>query len=151
MSRPKIPDRDKLRHPKKVAFLAAYANTGNVSAAARITGTPRPTHYRWMATDKDYAAAAVVALDEAADRLEAEALRRASQGWEEPVYGKLPGKDTGSGRVGTIRKYSDTLLIFLLKGARPDKYRERWQGELGAKDGNPLAFTINIAKAHADV
>ena len=25
---------------------------------------------------------------------------------------------------GTVRKYSDTLLIFLLKGARPDKFRD---------------------------
>ncbi len=27
--------------------------------------------------------------------------------------------------MGTIREYSDTLLIFLMKGAMPETYRER--------------------------
>jgi len=31
----------------------------------------------------------------------------------------------GGKRVGFIREYSDVLLIFLLKGLRPAKYRER--------------------------
>jgi hypothetical protein len=34
------------------------------------------------------------------------------------------------GRVATtVQEYSDTLLIFLLKGARPQKYRELRQTE----------------------
>ena len=28
---------------------------------------------------------------------------------------------------GTVREYSDLLLIFLLKGMRPEKYRERYK------------------------
>ena len=49
---------------------------------------------------------------------EVEARRRAVEGVEEPVgwFQGTPG--------GTVRKYSDTLLIFLLKGARPHKYRD---------------------------
>ena len=35
--------------------------------------------------------------------------------------------------VGTIRKYSDTLLIFLLKGALPEVYRERYEISGGNK------------------
>jgi hypothetical protein len=59
------------------------------------------------------------ATEDAADILEAEAFRRAVEGWDEPTgwYRGQPG--------GTVRKYSDTLLIFLLKGMRPAKYRER--------------------------
>jgi hypothetical protein len=30
----------------------------------------------------------------------------------------------GGKQVGTVRKYSDTLLMFLLKGIRPQKWRE---------------------------
>jgi hypothetical protein len=55
---------------------------------------------------------------EAADLLEDEAFRRAHQGIDKPVF---QGKEL----VGVIREYSDTLLIFLLKGCRPDKYRDR--------------------------
>ena len=28
---------------------------------------------------------------------------------------------------GTVRRYSDVLLIFLLKGLRPEQYRERYE------------------------
>jgi hypothetical protein len=76
------------------------------------------THYLWMHTDPAYAEAFEASRDEAAQVLEDEAVRRAQQGVEEPVYqgGKL---------VGTVQRYSDTLLIFLLNGARPDKYKQR--------------------------
>jgi len=50
--------------------------------------------------------------------LEVEAIRRAVEGVEQPVY--FQGK-----QVGTKREFSDTLLIFLLKSWKPDKYRER--------------------------
>ena len=52
--------------------------------------------------------------------LEREARRRAVEGVEEPV-GFYKGEPSAY-----VRKYSDTLLIFLMKGARPDKYRDRW-------------------------
>lgn len=50
-------------------------------------------------------------------------MGRALEGWEEPVFHL--GVATG-----TIRKYSDTLTIFLLKGAKPEKYRENSRVEL---------------------
>ena len=57
------------------------------------------------------------AREEACDALEAEARRRAVEGVRKPVYyrGEI---------VGTVKEYSDTLLIFLMKGAMPEKYRE---------------------------
>ena len=45
-------------------------------------------------------------------------MRRALEGGEEPVFyqGKI---------VGSVRKYSDTLLMFMLKARRPERYRDR--------------------------
>lgn len=43
-------------------------------------------------------------------------VRRAYHGVEKPV--------TVAGKREIIREYSDTLLIFLLKGARSNKYRD---------------------------
>lgn len=111
-------------HLKKGAFLVAYASTGNICEAAKAARIERRQHYRWL-EDPEYAKAFDDAHETAGETLEAEARRRAESGWDEPVFGKLPGKDTGSGQVGVVRKYSDTLLIFLLKGAKPEKYRER--------------------------
>lgn len=98
-------------------MLAALAETGNISRAAEAAGIDRKTHYRWCA-EPEYAALAEDAMEQAADKLEEEARRRAHDGVDEPVFYQ--------GEVcGTVRKYSDTLLIFLLKGAKPDKFRER--------------------------
>src|SRR5690606_25550898 len=92
------------RHPKKAAFLAAFAETGNVTAAAKAADINRTLHYQWLETDADYAKRFEEAREQAVERMEREALRRAVEGWEEPVFHK--------GEVcGTVRKFSDTLLI----------------------------------------
>lgn len=103
---------------KKRAMLAALRQLGNISQAAEAAGCSRSAHYLWLRTDPRYHAEVADAMEEAADHLEAEARRRAVEGTEEPVY--YQGKP-----VGAIRRYSDLLLIFLLKAARPEKFRER--------------------------
>ena len=50
--------------------------------------------------------------------LEPEAIRRAVDGVEKAVYYR-------GAQVGVEREYSDTLLIFLLKGWKADRYTER--------------------------
>lgn len=109
---------DKAVQAKKAAFLAAFAQFGTITHAAKAADIGRQTHYDWVRNDPEYAKAFDDAGDQAIDALEREARRRAIEGTEEPVFhnGKI---------VDTIRRYSDTLLIFLLKGARPSKYRER--------------------------
>jgi hypothetical protein len=112
-----VGQRDVAQQRKRAAFLAAYAENGTITHAAKAAGVDRATHYRWL-DDADYAERFGVAQEESIEALEREGRRRAVEGTEEPVYqgGKL---------VGTIRKYSDTLLIFLLKAQRPAVYRER--------------------------
>ena len=103
----------------KRGFLEEYRQCGNITLAAEVAGIDRRTHYRWSEADPDYCEAFESATEEATDRLEAEARRRAVEGVQKPVgwYKGEPG--------GYVREYSDTLLIFLLKGAAPDKYRDR--------------------------
>jgi hypothetical protein len=104
-------------HQKKAAFLEAYAKIGTVVHAAQHVGLPRRTHYKWLQKDPNYAKHFAEAEEEAIQLLEREARRRAMVGIEEPVYYK--------GEVcGTVRKYSDVLLMFLLKSKRPDTYRD---------------------------
>jgi hypothetical protein len=105
-------------------FLAVLAETGNVSEAVKATTVSRRFVYDERGRNAEFAAEWDDALDQAGDVMEREALRRAVEGWNEPVFGSM-GQGLGSGQVGTVRKYSDTLLIFLLKGARPEKFRER--------------------------
>jgi hypothetical protein len=58
--------------------------------------------------------------------LEDEARRRAYEGWEEPVWHK-------GVNCGTVRKFSDTLLIVLLKAHMPEKYRENIKIDLNSR------------------
>jgi hypothetical protein len=109
-------------------FLTVLRESGNVRLASESVGIERSTAYDFRNSDDVFAAEWERAQDDAADLLEQEARRRAHDGWEEPVFGSL-GNNRGSGEIGTVRKYSDTLLIFLLKGAKPEKYRERNQTE----------------------
>lgn len=114
---------DTTRHPKKRAFLATFRLTGNVTIACQEVGVHRSTIYDWREQDPAFVLAMEQARVEASDLLEEEARRRAVVGTEEPVFGRV-GRDQ-DGEIGAIRRYSDSLLIFLLKGNRPDKFRER--------------------------
>jgi hypothetical protein len=98
-------------------FLTALERFGNVTRACRFARISRETAYNWREADKPFASAWRHALDDAADRLEQEAWRRAVTGTKKPVY-------QGGDLVGHIQEYSDTLLIFLMKAANPGKYRE---------------------------
>lgn len=101
------------------------AEGGNVTLAARAAGIERSTAYDRRNSNEAFAALWDDAMEQASDLLEAEARRRAYEGWDEPVYGRLPGRDAGEGEIGVVRKYSDALMQTLLKGAKPEKYRER--------------------------
>lgn len=114
-----------IQQAKKNAVPGMLAETGTISAACRAAGVDRTSHYRWLETDPEYAAAIRDAEQQFIHKLEAEMYRRGVEGVDEPVYdgGKL---------VGHKRKYSDTLLIFALKGAAPAKYKD-----------NPANLTVN--------
>lgn len=126
--------------PKKLAaFLTHLAQTGNVTLSADMTNLERTRLYELRNTEPEFAAAWEAALDEAADLLEAEARRRAIEGVEQKKFHKdEPILDPETGEQYVERAYSDTLLIFLLKGARPEKYRERSSTELSGPGGQPL-------------
>lgn len=113
------------------AFLDALAQTANVSAACKAAKVPRRTAYDWKDADPEFRKAWDAALELGTDALEDEAVRRAHEGTLKPVY-------QGGKKVGTIREYSDTLLIFMLKGRRPDRFKDRMAAEHTGKGGGPI-------------
>lgn len=105
------------------AFLRELASTCNVTKAVEKAGIERSTAYEASADDEAFAEMWARAKAIGAEVLEDEAVHRACEGWDEPsIY---------QGKVGdSVRKFSDTLLIFLLKGAMPEKYRERHESKV---------------------
>ena len=72
------------------------------------------------------------------EALEAEAYRRAYEGTEEPVF--YQGQE-----VARVRRPSDVLMMFLLKGAMPEKYKDRSATELSGPNGRPMeAISLEI-------
>lgn len=107
---------DKLmtRKMRQDAFLKAYALIGTISGAAKVAHILKYKHYEWLREDPAYLARFQDAQQERNDRLEEEAIRRAIDGG------------------------SDQLLMFLLKGNMPERYKDRVWNEHTGKDGGPV-------------
>ncbi len=86
------------RHWQK-AFLAALENTGSITESAAAAKINRWTAYDTRRNDPAFSKLWDEALDVSADSLEDEARKRAFNG-------------------------SDVLLMFILKGLRPQRWRE---------------------------
>lgn len=140
--------RKKGRNVLQKAFLAAYQESGNITAAAEMAGMDRRSHYDWMKNDSTYPDRFDEAHQVYVDSMEAEARRRAVEGIEVPIY--YMGR-----KVGHKKIFSDTLLIFLLKGELPDKYKDRAEQEMkhtGQLKGMDLShLTFEELKALAGI
>jgi hypothetical protein len=137
--------------PWRKAFLANLSRTGSVTAAAQAAGVERKTVYRHREHHPDFAAQWESRLEEFADHLEEVAIDRATRGVQrfrfykgKPLphpllcqcghskvdHGQGPCSQEGcrcpsfAGAPYAEQEPSDTLLIFLLKGARPEKYMD---------------------------
>lgn len=127
-------NRTKTTDKKREQFLVELAETANVRAATAKTKIARGTWYDLRARDAEFKTKWDEAVELGTCALEDEAVRRAHRGVDKPVF--YQGK-----RCGTVREYSDTLLIFMLKARRPEKYRDNSSVEISGKGGKSIEFT----------
>lgn len=159
----------------KPAFLASLRVVPVVARACEAVGIDRTMAYKARDVDEDFAKAWDDAMEHGVDAAEAEAFRRAVQGYEEPVVYQgqitprmapvfcdlsgLPVIDefTGTQKWApvlddqgrpiplTVRKHSDALLTTILKGRRKKVYAERT--ELTGADGGPVSVAETLMAA----
>jgi hypothetical protein len=130
---------------KELAFLSVLAATCSVTKACQAAGIEsRNTVYTWRAEDENFAERWDQAKRIGAEALEDEAMRRAFDGTQKPVFHM-------GAECGTIREYSDTLAIFLLKGAMPEKYRENSRVELAGGTKSELRIISEFDDAGDDL
>ncbi len=133
MARPKAPDPPVKRANK---LLQAYAETCNILEACRRAKVHRSTHYRWLQKYPRYAAAFEKRKLAGAEYLESVAVVRAAKGYLEPVLYQ--------GQVAThVRRFSDGLMMFLLRGMMPEKYGVQRQ-EISGPQGTPVQARIEV-------
>lgn len=122
---------------RRELFLETLRATGNVSDAAKAAKISRSRVYQVRKESKPFAGAWEDAISAVEDRIESEAVRRAVDGIEEPYY--YQGKE-----CGTVRKFSDSLLMFLLKTRCPERYGDK-AGQGDAPSAEQVIFELNFA------
>ena len=117
----------------EAAFLRVLARRGNVSDACRQADIERQTAYARREAYPEFDRLWKEAEKQASDSLEEEAWKRATAGVDKPIYYK-------GAAVGSVTRYSDTLLMFLMKGNNPDKFKDRQDITSGDKPLAPVAI-----------
>jgi len=108
----------KLDEQAKEDYLRQLPRLVTSTLALRAAGATPSQLARWREQDGAFCVAERQAREEIADQLEAEAVRRAFRGVRKPVY-------QGGLLAGYLTEYSDTLLVFVLKAMRPERFRDR--------------------------
>lgn len=96
-------------------FLEAFRKERSLTNACLAIQCDRSTPYKWKTRYPEFAEKWREAYEQNIDDLEAGALRRAIEGWDEPVF-------HDGEQCGVKRKFSTALTIFMLKANRKDKY-----------------------------
>lgn len=122
---------------KQKDFLALLEEHCSVTVAAKKAKLPRSNIYLWREEDPSFRTAFEKSCNIAVGVLEDEAIRRAHQGVVRPVF-------QGGKKVGSVREYSDTLLIKLLQARDPEKYKDRVSKEITGKGGGPIEMNHSI-------
>mgnify|MGYP001585905273 CR=1 FL=1 len=117
------------------AFLGAISEGRPVTEACRIAKINPLTAISHRKLCPEFRKAWKVASDLGTSLLEMEAYRRAYHGVEEPVF--YQGTE-----CGRIRRYSDGMMMFLLKSRRPETYRDMVEQ---GKGGVNVSIQANIA------
>lgn len=113
-----------------------------MSESTRAAGMSRQAAYEWRTDDEAFAKDWADAEQEAADKLEREAWRRAVEGTDKPI--SFQGVITAS-----YKEYSDKMLEILLKAHRPEKFTDRSKVDLSNTDGSLKPQVIKIVAADA--
>jgi hypothetical protein len=151
-----------LRHPKKQAMLKAIeVSGGSITAAAEAAGCSTDSHYIWLKNDPLYAELYEVYHHRSTQTLITEAIRRATEGQQEPILyqGKQVIGPDGKPLFKTFK--SDNLIMFLLKQRDPT-FRDNYIHNVGiwGKSGQvnlvfniprPAGETINGVTRQGDI
>lgn len=123
-------------------FLAAFEEYMSIRRACLAAEVTRSNVYAERKRDEAFAAAWAEIEESTTEEMEREAYRRAVDGWIEREEFAADGEGN---QVLTlrVRKWSDNLLMFMLKARRPDVYREQHKIEVSGLDGAPIAAEIS--------
>lgn len=130
----------RLTQKKRATFLELLAEGHTVKHASEMIGVTRAAMYWRRNADEALRTDWDAAIETGTDALEQEARRRAVEGV--PYLKRTFDRQGNMIDELTEIKYSDTLLIFLLKGRAPEKYKDRH--ELAGPKGGPIGLRHSL-------
>lgn len=107
----------------------------NLTAVCKLLGVTPNTVHTYRRNNPEFNERVNEALEYGYDMLEAEAIRRGKEGVDKPVF--YQGIECGS-----VREYSDTLLITMMKACRPKKFNPGVDVKVG--NGEKVVMTFNM-------
>lgn len=122
-------------------FLAHYRELGHVGDSVKKTGVSYSMPSQWCLRSDWFKEQYELAKQIVAVKLEDAAFVRSNTGWRKPIYWQ-------GALVGFEQRFSDTLLVFLLKGLKPEVYRER--SDVNVKATMDVSWTEMAKNAAAD-
>jgi hypothetical protein len=138
---PSVSPRELTETQLQDVFIEMYREFGSIGPARRLLGVRREIIEGWR-KDLRFKARMADAYEDAIDDIEVEAWRRGVAGHDEmtttirPDYDH-PGKTLTE--VKSVRRFSDGLLQFMLRGSRPEKFKDRTEHSGDA--AHPINFT----------
>ena len=133
------PGRAPMPKAKVDAFFHHLGRTGSVTIAAERAQLRRSSLYQRRQDDEAFAERWARALDLGVERLQDNAMHRAMNGTEKPVF-------RNGQKVGAVQQFDNRLLQFLLKAHRPDLYGDRGHAAASAL---PFDLVKRMAAAEA--
>ena len=95
---------------------------GNITRACELCKVTRPAVYTKRDAEPEFAVRLALAVEEGSNVMMDEARRRAVEGVEEKVYWQGNAIDVKS-------TYSDALIQFMLRGLKPEIFKDRTSNE----------------------
>ncbi len=121
---------------KQRVFIAALADTGSVTQAARDVGMSTRSAYalRRAPEGAGFARAWTAAIHQGMNRLVDVCMERALEGTEEAIF------DKDGHVIGHRRRYHDRMAMFLLRAHLPDQYRDAHRADRARGEALPPAI-----------
>lgn len=134
---------------KKTEFLRRLRECGLVNKSAALCRLSRSVVYQHKRNSPKFAKAWDQAVDEAVDSvLIEEATRRAVRGVRKPLTHQGEFTKDADGNINFIREYSDSLLMFLIKGRRPEYRQATLFGKSTGDGPQTVSFTMVLSNEH---
>lgn len=131
----RVTDATKAMTRRQRKFLDALAVIGTVTGAAKAAGVDQSLPYKWRKQDAAFRECWDALADQVGTVIESALVERVVNGVEEPL--------TYQGEIfGYVKRFDNSTGVALLRGMKPEKYRESGGGAINVNIRNDVGIAV---------